>query len=77
MQRVWWTPFPYLGIPIHLNLHVVLGIEQHPDAEHKDDLIFTFQEDHIFWVWFESFDTWSVLYLWMWQRAIKEELWCR
>ena len=50
LQNVWWTPFPYLGIPIHLNLHVVLGLQQHPDAEHNDDLIFTFQEDHIFWV---------------------------
>lgn len=50
LQNVWWTPFPYLGIPIHLNLHVVLGVEQHPDAEREEDLIFTFQEDHIFWV---------------------------
>ena len=50
VQRVWWTIFPYLGLPIHLQLHTVLGTEAHPDRDHEDDLIFTFQEDHIFWV---------------------------
>lgn len=53
MQNVWWNIFPYLGIPIHLNMHVVLGTDPHPDASTKDEIIFTYQEDHIFWV--ESF----------------------
>lgn len=48
--NVWWNIFPYLGIPIHLNMHVVLGTDPHPDASTKDELIFTYQEDHIFWV---------------------------
>ena len=53
LQNVWWTIFPYLGIPIHLNLHVVLGVDPHPDPATKNELVFTYQEDHIFWV--ESF----------------------
>lgn len=51
--NIWWTIFPYLGIPIHLNMHVVLGTDPHPDPSTRDELIFTYQEDHIFWV--ESF----------------------
>lgn len=50
MQNLWWSIFPYLGIPIHLNMHVVLGTDPHPDASTKNELIFTYQEDHIFWV---------------------------
>ena len=53
LQNIWWTIFPYLGIPIHLNMHVVLGTDPHPDPSTRDELIFTYQEDHIFWV--ESF----------------------
>ena len=53
VQNVWWTIFPYLGIPIHLSLHVVLGVDPNPDPATKNELIFTYQEDHIFWV--ESF----------------------
>ncbi len=34
-------------------MHVVLGIDPHPDPNTKNELIFTYQEDHIFWV--ESF----------------------
>ncbi|KAL3150047.1 hypothetical protein ABBQ38_013397 [Trebouxia sp. C0009 RCD-2024] len=48
--NVWWTIFPYLGIPIHLNMHVVLGVEANPDPATRNELIFTYQEDHIFWV---------------------------
>lgn len=48
--NVWWNIFPYLGIPIHLNLHVVLGTDPHPDPSKPEELIFTYQEDHIFWV---------------------------
>lgn len=50
VQNVWWTIFPYLGIPIHLNMHVVLGVEANPDPATRNELIFTYQEDHIFWV---------------------------
>ena len=46
LQYVWWTPLPYLLIPQHLNLHVVLGVQKDPDGQ----LRFTYQEDHIFWV---------------------------
>ena len=46
MQNVWWNIFPYLGIPIHLNLHVVLGTDPHPDPSKPEELIFTYQEDH-------------------------------
>lgn len=34
-------------------MHVVLGTDPHPDPSTRDELIFTYQEDHIFWV--ESF----------------------
>lgn len=34
-------------------MHVVLGVDPNPDPATKNELIFTYQEDHIFWV--ESF----------------------
>lgn len=46
MQNIWWTPLPYLGISQHLDLHVVLGTKQLANG----DLVFTWQEDHIFFV---------------------------
>ncbi len=46
MQNIWWTPFPYFFIPMHLNLHVVLGVQKQDSGEYK----FTYQEDHILWV---------------------------
>ena len=46
LQNIWWTPFPYLFIRQHLDLHVVLGTKTLPNGE----LVFTWQEDHIFFV---------------------------
>lgn len=46
LQNIWWTVFPYLGITQHLDLHVVLGTKTLPSG----DLVFTWQEDHIFFV---------------------------